>query len=236
MALEVNAAGEHLTFNDDDMLNLWAGGGTFVGWVFVTTGATAGSDYIMEFANWTMRFRQRSGSFTRAYFDHPFSTTGGVWFSSFPADVPLSTWQQFVMTYNRDSVANDPRWLIDGVDIGTEEATTPVGTATVDASGIKSFLGVFGGNSQSIWEDVRYYNRILTDDELETMRVVRGPDNMARESLILQHMLREKAPGQTAGLGSGEIKESSASQIVTTVQSVAPTYRDGVIRTRRKTG
>lgn len=109
---------------------------------------------------------------------------------------------------------------------------------TQDASGLINsdgdfFIGSRGGTQE--WEglidDLRIYNRALSDAEIQTIFTSRGKDNIVN-SLVGRWLMNEGAigtsPGATAvrDIGSNGLNSSSV--------TATPTYEDGILAFRRK--
>ena len=113
------------------------------------------------------------------HFFRDWSTTDGEWRTPTNALV-ASIWQHIVVTYDKSGAApgNDPAIYVDGVSQSLSELTTPAGTVVSDAAVSLLFgKGVSGvGKLNGKMEDVRVFNRILTQEEISLLASgFRGP-------------------------------------------------------------
>lgn len=234
MALNYNS-GTSKRFNVTNSAfdNLFAGGGTWMAWIKRELGA-GGLGFIVDKVPINWRYRQPSANKDRVFFTHGFSTTDGEWFTPFPASVPQDVFHHLALTYDSDSVANDPIFYVNGVDEGIEEGQTPVGTASAD-TGLASCGGTGGiGNAaQILFEDLRFYNRLLPAEEILTIVNARGVDGIVH-GLVARWVQDELGVGDTAPTTSGFIKDASGFKADGTQQVTGTAYVAGVIRSRRK--
>jgi hypothetical protein len=96
-----------------------------------------------------------------------FSTTDGDWDTDDCVITPSAGWQRVSMTYNSDSVANNPIFYLDGASVASATTTSPVGTYQSDASDRLEFSlerpsGEFNGQV----DDIRIWNDIRTASEV----------------------------------------------------------------------
>jgi len=115
-------------------------------------------------------------------FDRNFSTTLGEWVTP-TNSIALGNWYHVALTYDDSSVSNDPKIYINGISQVLTESSTPVGTANTNTDsyiignrgdGLRGFDGYI--------EEVRLYNRILTD--LEVMQLYINPYAMWKDDLF----------------------------------------------------
>ena len=128
------------------------------------------------------------------------TSTNGVWSSGSNA-LTHDTWHFVVVTYDNTSVSNDPVFYVDGQSITVNEDTTPVGTATSDASN-SLILGNLTGQNQT-WDghlaNVMVFDRILAAEEVQRLYVA------ASESPTFQDVT---AIGQILGSASTTARAS----------------------------
>lgn len=233
MAIHSTASGTNRWFaNASQLDNPFDGGGTWMLWVFHDVESSGDLQTMVSKGGMTFVFSQHSSGNNRLKFTINFSTTNGQWFTPFPSDVPQGVWNHLALRYNADSVANDPRFAVNAVDNGIDEAVTPVGTrsANTDAPSI----GGSGANpGRHFQEDLRFYSRELSDAELLTIVNSRGVDGIV-DGLLFRHMQNEGSEGVAVPTTSGFIKDRGPFKINGVNAVSNPTYEAGVIRTRRK--
>lgn len=167
--------------------NVFAGGGTFTGWVHArTSGPTTLGRFMDKSANdftedgWSV-FYDDSAVPNAFIFVQDFTTGTGRWRTPDETMV-LNTWQHIAVTYNRDSDANVPLLYIDGVSQFVSEFTAASGTAEDDSGEILTI----GAHSPSdmdhpfdgYMEDLRLYDRILDPAEIEIIANGNGVDGI----------------------------------------------------------
>ncbi len=142
-------------------------------------------------------------------------------------------WHHILFTWSSGNVI---RFFIDGVE------DTPTGAdaaQTGSLTGLNTVRIGQGGKSGSptfsydgLIEDVRVYNRVLSDAEIETLAAARGVDRIV-DGLVARWMLDEGALGDTV---SGVDSVKNLSDNAMDMSPVAsPTYAEGVLRSRRRT-
>ena len=102
----------------------------------------------------------------------------------------------------------------------------PTTNVRIGATGLGG-SGFFNGKMN----DVRIYNRVLSDDELQTIFAARGVDGIVN-GLVGRWLLNEKSPGTTVS-GAGSVKDIGPFGNNGTPVS-APVYIEGELRFRRK--
>lgn len=103
-------------------------------------------------------------------FTRSFSSVKGKWIIN--TSLNKDAWHHIVVTYDKSSSANDPKFYVNGVEIAITEYSTPSGTPTTDASQTLTIgncsvhsKGRFDGSL----DDVRIYNRALSAKEVEAL-------------------------------------------------------------------
>lgn len=233
MAIHSTASGTNRWFGNGAALdNPFDGGGTWLCWAFHDVESSGDQQNIVAKAASNWRFQQHASGNNRIQFQHGFSTTGGIWFTPFPADIPQGVWNHLVVRYNADVVANDPRFSLNGADAGLDEAVAPVGTRTADTGAIN--VGGSGSNpGRHFQEDLRIYSRELSDAEILTIATVRGPDGIV-DGLIARWMQDEGSEGVQVPTTADFIKDRGPFGINGKNAATNPTYEAGNIRTRRR--
>lgn len=134
--------------------NIFAGGGTFEGWMFADTFGEGGFGRLAEKNQWLLGLNNTDVT-SSIGFIHGSSSSQG-WWTAAPNSITLDTWQHVAIVYNKDSTANDPQFFINGVAVGITERDTPGGSMDSDASsnlfiGNRSDLGrTFAGQLDEI--------------------------------------------------------------------------------------
>ncbi len=233
MAIHSTTSGTNRWFGNAAVLdNPFDGGGTWMCWVFHDVESSGAQQHMVDKGGIVWIFQQHASGNNRLRLSVAFSTTGGTWFTPFPADVPQGVWHHLAVRYNADDVANDPAFFVNAVDAGIEEATAPVGTR--DANTATPNIGGSGGSpGRHFQEDLRFYNRELSDAELITIVNSRGVDGIV-DGLIFRHMQNEGSEGVAVPTTAGFIKDRGPFKIDGLNAASNPTYEAGVIRTRRK--
>ena len=119
------------------------------------------------------------------------------------------------------------RLYLNGVQDATDAQT---GTVSQTADAVR-IAAVFTGSSDrrewdGLLDDIRFYNRTLSANEMLTMFTLRGKDRIFN-GMIDRWRMGERAPGQTA-TGAGSVRDAgSLPQNGTGVN--APVYRAGIL-------
>ncbi len=212
--------------------NFMDGGGTIMCWAFHDVEASGSQQYMVDKGQTIFLFQQHASGNNRLRFTRNFSTTNGIWFTPFPADIPQGVWNHLVVRYNADAVANDPRFCVNGVDGGIEESQAPVGTRTSEVGAVN-----VGGSGTSpgrhFQEDLRFYDREVSDEEILTIVNTRGVDGIA-EGLLARYMQFEGVEGAQVPLTAGFIKDVGPSGLNGANAATNPIYEAGNIRSRKR--
>lgn len=118
--------------------DIFAAGGTFMAWINPTTTGGGGFGRIAEKDEtgndgWLLYVTDSSGGFCKLEFQKRFSTTNGLWTTS-TRPIELTKWHHVVVTYSSAATTNDPIFYVNGAPVAISETTTPVGSASSDAS------------------------------------------------------------------------------------------------------
>ncbi len=212
--------------------NFMDGGGTIMCWAWHDVEASGAQSYMVDKGQTIFLFQQHASGNNRLRFTRNFDTTNGIWFTPFPADVPQGVWNHLAVRYNADDVANDPRFCVNGVDGGIEEAQAPVGTRLTNVTAAS-----VGGSGTSpglhFQEDLRFYDRELTDGEIETIATLRGHDNII-DGLLARYLQNEGAEGVVVPLTAGFIKDLGPDALNGVNSASNPTFEAGQLTTRRR--
>lgn len=111
-------------------------------------------------------------------------------------------------------------------------------TETQDASGLVNSDGDFkigkrisGSFMEGLIEDLRVYNRALSDNELKTIFAARGRDGIVN-GLVGRWLMNEKAPGISPG--ATEVLDIGLNRLNSSAVGNTPTYEEGILSFRRK--
>jgi hypothetical protein len=146
------------------------------------------------------------------------------------------TWYLIAAIYD-SGLANDHQLFRNGVEASYASGSPAAGVGSeVDDAPynmtIGSEAGVSGHVFDGFMDDLRVYNRRLSQAELQTIHACRGTDNIVN-GLVARWQMDEQANGVAAS-GSGVVRDVGPNGHHGT-PSNSPTYRTGVIRSRRKT-
>lgn len=155
----------------DDFINLSA-----CAWVKPNSSLTTYGDIIAKFTNaidgWQMALDFTTLTSLRLSFYRVFDGSDGHWLTS--SAISYNQWSHVCVTYNNSSASNDPLFYVNGSAVSSTENTTPTGTASADAGG-DAYIGAYnnGGTPGELFngslDEVRLYNRILTDTEIAAL-------------------------------------------------------------------
>jgi hypothetical protein len=148
---------------------------------------------------------------------------GGAFLVSM-APPAAGSWHSFAYTFD----GTTHRLYADGV-FTTSSVVAPQTAVPLDFR-----LGHWSGGGEfysGILDDIRYYSRLLSADEIGTIHACRGVDGIV-SGLQRRIILNEQAPGVVAA-GVGTVKDSGQQQQNGT-PSFSPVYAAGQLRYRRK--
>ncbi len=236
MAIDYGTTGDNrfIPIVSSNLDNPFDGGGTWMCWFLHAIEASGAIQYLIDKGTIDWRFQQHASGNNRMALAFSWSTSGAIWFTPFPADISQGVWHHGAVKYNADSDANDPVFYIDGLVHGTEEATPPVGTRTANTS-TPSIGGTGAASGNHIQEDMRWYNRELSDEEILTIANSRGIDGIV-DGLIARWPQNEGTIGSTVPTAADTVKDVGPDAIHGTIQLSNPVYAEGELRTRRRIG
>lgn len=153
-------------------------GGTLMAWIAPDT--SGGGSLGRIFDKTTFLFNCDNSLTTDSFsFEHARAGTIGRWRMP-TSQASYGNWQHVCVTYDGSSTANDPVFYFNGATVTVTETSTP--TSTISADGANTlYLGnraaadrTFDGDI----EDARFYNRILSANEVATIYASKGHDGI----------------------------------------------------------
>jgi len=109
----------------------------------------------------------------------------------------ISTWYHYAVTFDRDGVATK---YLNGVQIGTDSISSRSGDIGTDTDYVGRFGNVSGGFFDGKLDDIRAYNRVLTQAEITHLASSRGvlgapalPEGLGDEQLWLCPSIQDSA-------------------------------------------
>lgn len=137
--------------------------------------------------------------------------------------IQLNTW--YHMLGVRDTVAGNQRIYLNGV----QEGSTSYGTIETVTSQMQigQTLGWPGEGFLGVLDDLRFYDRALTDTEIQTIYACKGSD-----SILYGLQAKWLFIGPEDGVITGSVTELSNNEFVGTAVN-NPTYKSTFLKTRR---
>ena len=145
--------------------------------------------------------------------------------------ISLNEWQHVAVTFSAT-----PALFVNGPEVGSYKAyQAGAGAVSTDVTA-DLLIGNRPGLDRDFdgrIEDVRFYNAILTDDEIQAIYMGRGHDQIVR-SLVGRYTLTEKAPG--VAISTSDVIDISNNKNDGTSEYESTEYEEGVIALRRRLG
>lgn len=176
-ALEFDgASGDVLVSDNAAIQNIWDSGGSTSFWFNPDSDGEGNDGHIFDknlpgSDGWVLATANDNASAIDLIFVQSFSGTAGRWDTT-TRPLSLNAWSHVVITYDSDSVSNDPTIYVNGTKVTISEVTTPVGTRSSDV-GNDLYIGNRSGDDKTIdgtLDEVRFYNDILADNEVIALR------------------------------------------------------------------
>lgn len=171
---------------------------------------------------------------------------GGTDVSWTIASISDNVWHHVAVV--RDDGNNEARLYIDGVPDNENPKAITLSAMTIDAGGLivgQEQDSVGGGFDAAqaldgILDDLRFYSRVLSAAELQTIFAIRGVDGIVH-GLLGRWPMDEGAP-ETTATGAGTIVDISDTDASTGMEGGAhhgdpigsPVYKDSELRSRRR--
>lgn len=165
-AISLNGSTSEINVGQPPILgNMWSGGASMLVRLFISSAGGAGQGRIADKTGWLI-VTVASGPNIRIIFLNSFSGTPGQW--SMIGSFATSFFLQFVLTYNSDSVTNNPLMYLTDLQVTLSEDSTPVGTSADDSAN-NLYLGNRAGNDRGLhgfMSDCIIWKRILSFEEI----------------------------------------------------------------------
>lgn len=174
--------------------NIWDGGGTVSFWTNLDSEGENQSIWVSKENRWVINNRANAPS-VGIEFDIDFSgQANSLWRRD--DGVTVGEWVHVVITYDADSVTNDPTLYLNGVETALNEITTPIGTRDDDAGSTVLFGDNNAGSvsQDGRMDDIRFYNRMLSKAEVIALYEL-GND---QDSALVGHWKLDELSGTNA--------------------------------------
>ena len=139
-------------------------GGTWSCWVSAKTEGESNNGNVITKGNVHLRVTDDGGS-PCVKFLKSFDGTVVNWRTDL--DLTYNKLMHIAVTYDADSVSNDPKIYINGVEQTITESETPSGTRDSDASNNFVIGGSSSNNYDGFIDEVSIFNKILTETEVQ---------------------------------------------------------------------
>ena len=147
--------------------NVFAGGGTFSGWVYPVHSAGASqARRIAEKSKWLVYYHDETSTEAFVSFKHIASTTDSIT-RTLTKDLKIGKWNHVAATFNKDSIDTAAVVYINGVSVATD-LTAGAGTAA-DDSGDTMFIANNNSGNRGLHgsiTEVSLYEEVLTAAEI----------------------------------------------------------------------
>ncbi len=171
--------------------------------------------------NWELRSNTEGGGGQQQWANDMYGS------GSYGTTIPqLGVWYNVVCTGTRVAPASSQLWVN-----GVREVTETKSTVNITSTYLE--IGSSRGTSeffQGALEDLRIYNRVLTQAEIETVHSCDGTDGIL-EGLLYWWPLNDGAPGTSSPYPTDIVSGVSSLSLRGTA---APTYAEGIIRPFRR--
>ena len=170
-AMHFNGTTSVASFSSPDAAQM-----TVAGWVNAATAGNSAYPRIVETAGYRFFFRYDSSGSNGLNYAIYTATTNGDWFSG-ANTVSLGSWYHVAASYDRTSITNFPKLYVNGVRMPVTMIAPPAGT--LPASSGTGYIGNHAALDRA-WsgsvEDLRLYNRILSDAEISALAAIPPPN------------------------------------------------------------
>jgi beta-galactosidase len=171
-ALHFNGANNNASFASPD-----AGQITLAAWVRADGQGNSVYPRILETPGYRLFFRFDAGGSNVLDFA-TFATVNGEWFTA-QNSVSIGSWYHVAVSYDRTSLTNVPALYVNGVRLVPTLFATPSGTTpSYTGTGYIGNRADLGRGWNGSIDDLRIYNRLLTDAEVQALALL-APPNLA---------------------------------------------------------
>ncbi len=229
-----NVDGDRIIVADNtSLLNIFDGGGTYTGWLKPSELDRRHNIWIKGSHFHSLRPLPLSSGDTGEYaMEWTFDFDGNDPASSYGwwrtgVEFYRNTWAHFGITYNSDSVENDPIIYINGIPVDITEIQTPTGVRYTD-SGRLSICWPVNPNLtyKGYIDDIRHYTRILSPGEM--LRVFDGA-SVSASGLVLHLEMDSETGGITPDSSPFSNDGSVETPVLTTNVTKTVTITENVV-------
>jgi len=119
--------------------DIFDGGGTAFAWVYAKSDGESDAARIIKkgasnVSGWHFGVSAEAAGKVKVRFNCNFDGLTNGWWSTTATVISINSWSLVTVTYDSDSVANDPIIYVNGVSVALTEDTTPVGTRVSDTT------------------------------------------------------------------------------------------------------
>ena len=180
--------GLSLSYNSTDVINAGSASSlddltqkTLCAWMYPRSYGVSANDATIfnkdSSGGWSLILADDNGPTNALYFfQTTWSSVLGKWRTQ-ANSITLNTWQHICVTYDRSSASNDPVMYINGTPVSITEYSTPSGSYNSEAAN-SLYIGNWDtsstGSFDGILDDVRIYNRILSQTEITNLYNIGG--------------------------------------------------------------
>jgi len=219
---------DYIDFSDSESpANIFAGGGTICFWLnFASLGDNEQGRILEKNTDWRIDFRNAAAIETLRLLVIFSGNNSSHLFPNQSFDT-FNIWQHVVIAYDSSDVANVPIFYLDGQSVAVTVNNTPTGTAKDDSG---DAVRVGGRDTpdrdyDGKLADMRWYDRILTAKEAQTLFILKGQDFNLR-GLEFWLRMKEKHAGQA--VASGDVRDYSHNKYVSTTTG-SPQYSEDLL-------
>ncbi len=219
-ALSFNGSSGVVSVADNAAIqNIFDGGGSVSFWINPTdtgegsVGKVLLKEDVTAVTGWFVDTVDQSGGNLVIRFKNQFSSTDGEWRTS-TRIVPYAstTKTHIVITYNADSVSNDPIFYINGIVATLTEVATPVGTRVTDVGNALKIGNNVNDSStfNGTIDEVMFFDTILTANQAKALTL--SPGGM-KDSLGLAAEAGADVTGNNTSADTTLVNTVAASQV-----------------------
>ena len=169
-ALTFDGASGDVQITDESALqDVWAGGGSFSAWINPNSDGENDLGRIWSKGAFLMT-NAESASKVKLEFRVPHSGDNGFWQTT-ATEVDINVWSHVAVTYDSDSLSNNPILYVNGEVVAITETQTPTGAYSTDA-GTDAYIGNFSTDARTFDGEIdepRLYNDTLTANEVKAL-------------------------------------------------------------------